>query len=421
MSSALVISRYFPFDPRRVHAVYQRLGAQVQALARVVDQVECLFLVPPDQQRTAAELIEHERQLREVWSAPLSLRLAAVANEQEPRGAWERIGRGIFDFNAQAIARPLANEAAVNTVRAALAAHPDVILAHRLSAISVLLRRSAKANAPIFFDMDDIEHVAWARRLWRDPAWPNERWQLLHVPRLLLAEAQAARRAAATFVCSEADRRYLARFAGSGRVEVIPNSVPFPPLPEDNATEPLVLFVGSMGSRPNAQAADVLVQSIWPRVRERVPEARLAIIGQGAELTASYPPKDPSVSFLGFVDDLESWYRRARLLCTPIYHGSGTRVKIIEAAAHAKAVVSTHLGAEGLRFVPEREILLRDQRAELADACVALLRDAPAAARLGRAARERAASLYDRDAVVQRLEAIFRDTVAPRRAARGFG
>jgi glycosyltransferase involved in cell wall biosynthesis len=421
MSSALVISRYFPFDPRRVHAVYQRLGTQVQALARVVDVVECLFLVPPDQQRTSEELAEHERQLRALWSAPLSLRLAAVANEQEPQGAWQRFGRGIFDFNAHGIARPLANEAAVNAVRAALVSRPDVILAHRLSAVCVLLRRAVKTNAPIFFDMDDIEHVAWSRRLWRDPAWPNERWQLLHVPRLLLAEAQAARRAAATFVCSEADRRYLARFAGPGRVEVIPNSVPFPPVPTEDATEPLVLFVGSMGSRPNAQAADVLVQSIWPRVREHVPEARLAIIGQGAEFTASYPPRDPSVSFLGFVDDLGSWYHRARLLCCPIYHGSGTRVKIIEAAAYAKAVVSTHLGAEGLRFAAEREILLRDQPADLADACVALLRDPAAAAKLGRAARERAATLYDRDAVVCRLEAIFRDTAARHRARHGAG
>ena len=224
MSSALVISRYFPFDTTRVHAVYQRLGTQVQALARVVEHVECLFLVPPDQQRTPAELLEHERQLHSLWSAPLSLRLAAVAREEEPSGAWERFGRGIFDFSAHAIARPLANEAAVNAVRAALAQRPDVILAHRLSALVYFMRRKIAVRAPIFFDMDDIEHVAWSRRLWRDPTWPNERWQLLQVPRLMLTEAQAVRRAIATFVCSEADRRYLARFAGPGRVEVIPTA-----------------------------------------------------------------------------------------------------------------------------------------------------------------------------------------------------
>jgi glycosyltransferase involved in cell wall biosynthesis len=83
-------------------------------------------------------------------------------------------------------------------------------------------------------------------------------------------------------------------------------------------------------------------------------------------------------------------------------------VKIIEAAAYAKPVVSTQLGAEGLRFEAEREILLRDGALALADACVQLLRDPRSAARVGRAARERAATLYDREAVVRRLEEVFR-------------
>ena len=64
------------------------------------------------------------------------------------------------------------------------------------------------------------------------------------------------------------------------------------------------------------------------------------------------------MSFAGFVDDLAPWYRSARVVCCPIYHGSGTRVKIIEAAAYAKAIVSTRLGAEGLEFEDGREIML---------------------------------------------------------------
>jgi glycosyltransferase involved in cell wall biosynthesis len=83
-------------------------------------------------------------------------------------------------------------------------------------------------------------------------------------------------------------------------------------------------------------------------------------------------------------------------------------VKIIEAAAHAKAIVSTRLGAEGLHFEDEREIILRDDPAEIAAACVRLLSDAAAAARLGRAALQKARRTYDRGAVVQQLADIFR-------------
>ncbi len=135
----------------------------------------------------------------------------------------------------------------------------------------------------------------------------------------------------------------------------------------------------------------------------QVPDARLIIVGTRGELTAVYPSRDPSVTFTGFVDDLDAWYRKARVICCPIYYGAGTRVKIIEAAAHAKAVVSTTVGAEGLDFENEREIILRDGAKDLAEACVHLLRDASAAARIGEAARDKARLTYDRGFLIDRL------------------
>jgi glycosyltransferase involved in cell wall biosynthesis len=413
MTTALVVSDYFPFDFQRVHGAYQRLGTQVQALAKVVDRIDCLFLLPVGQHYAPEVIQEHEERLRRLWSPRVSIRLAPTLAEDEPRTLWQRLGRGVFDFHAQPIARPANTEAAVGAVSAALDARPDIILAHRLSSMCVLMALARRApekmrRAPLFFDMDDIEHVAWFRRLLNDPEWPAERLQLLQVPRLMLAEIQAIRLAAATFVCSEADRRYLARFPGSDRVLTVHNSVDFPPLDDGDASDPLVLFVGSMGFRPNAQAADSLVQEVWPTVRARVPAARLVVVGPGPELTASYHSADQSVTFTGFVDDLEPWYRRARVVCCPIRHGAGTRVKIIEAAAHAKAIVSTRLGAEGLDFEDGREIILRDAPAELAHACVRLLGEPQVAAQLGRAALQKARGTYERGAVVDQLERIFR-------------
>ena len=89
-------------------------------------------------------------------------------------------------------------------------------------------------------------------------------------------------------------------------------------------------------------------------------------------------------------------------------------MKIIEAAAHAKAIVSTRLGAEGLDFENGREIILREAPAEIAAACVHLLSDAAVAARLGRAALQKARRTYDRGAVVQQLADIFRASRADR-------
>ncbi len=169
---------------------------------------------------------------------------------------------------------------------------------------------------------------------------------LAQIPRLMLAEAQAVRQTTATFVCSETDRRYLARLAGSERLEIVPNSVAVPPPIADDASEALVLFVGSMVSRHDAQAVEYLVREIWP--------------------------------------------------------------------AHCKAVVSTRLGAEGLEFADGREIVLRETAGALAEACVRLLRDAGAAAALGKAARARAERVYDRRAVLERLVRLFGNAIGTR-------
>jgi glycosyltransferase involved in cell wall biosynthesis len=337
------------------------------------------------------------------------VRVAPVLRWAPASTRWQRYGPGIFDFHAQQVAGGVGNEASLLAVQAALRAAPDLILAHRLPAMSLLLKHSRDVGrTPIFFDLDDIEHISFSRRLWRRPSWPLERLLLLQTPRLLLTEVQAIRRSRLTFVCSEEDRRYLRRFAGSRRIEVVANSVRFPAVVRHGTSGPVVLFVGVMDFPPNALAADTLVRDIWPAVRARVPEARLILAGSRPHrMVKSFPASDPSVTFTGFVEDLDELYAKARLVCCPIFYGSGTRIKIIEAAAHARAIVSTTLGAEGLTFENGREIVLRDSVAELAEECVRLLRDPAEAERLGAAAREKARVTYERHAIVAQLERLF--------------
>jgi glycosyltransferase involved in cell wall biosynthesis len=411
MTSALVVSRFAP-SVERANGPHLRLRTLVEALARVVDRVDCLVLVPLDQNCEPDEIRAHEERLRRLWSSPITVRFAPTVDLAQPKSRWQRGAAGVFDFRAQFIYRPTSTPATVAAVSAALDARPDIVLVQRLTSM-VPVMAVARATPekirriPVFFDMDDIEHVAFRRSLLHDPPGRLQRLRLLQLPALMLAEIRAMRLAVATFVCSDADRHYLARLARGAHVHTVPNSVIFPTLKDTGTSEPLVMFVGHLYYPPNAQAAKSLVRDIWPRVRAQVPAARLAIIGPGPR-TALYPWVDESVTLPGFVDDLQPWYRRARVVCCPIYHGAGTRLKIIEAAAYAKAIVSTRLGAEGLDFEDEREIILRDAPAEIAAACVRLLSDSDAAARLGRAALQKARRSYERGAVVQQLADVFR-------------
>ncbi|MGH8132076.1 MAG: glycosyltransferase, partial [Steroidobacteraceae bacterium] len=100
-----------------------------------------------------------------------------------------------------------------------------------------------------------------------------------------------------------------------------------------------------------------------------------------------------------------------------ITYGAGTRVKIIEAAAHARAIVSTPLGAEGLTLADGSEIVLRESPDLLAQECVRLLQDEVAARQLGLAAREKARCTYDREAVLAQLERLFAAGLGERRSS----
>jgi glycosyltransferase involved in cell wall biosynthesis len=416
MTTALVVSGRFKANECE-HATMQRLGMQVEALAHVVDRIDCLFLTHPTSGFTPEELRTQEDYLRRLWTPKLCLRVAQVRAGREMT-RWQAYGPGIFDFYAQQLAVPigygcryrdLANEATLAVVRAALRAGPDLICAHRLEVMGLFMKLSRDVGrTPLFFDLDDIEHMGLAGRLLRYPEWPMERLRLMQIPRLLLAEIQAIRRSRLTFVCSERDCRYLRRLARSRRVEVVANSTRFPASVRPGAPDPVVLFLGNLGYQPNALAADVLVQNIWPKVRTRVPRARLIIAGRHPELLRSYPTADPSVTFTGYVESLDELYQQARLFCCPILNGAGTRVKIIEAAAHARAIVSTTFGADGLDFRNETEIILRDGVAPLADECVRLLQDPATAELIGVAARKRARSTYERGSVVAHLEGLFR-------------
>lgn len=165
-----------------------------------------------------------------------------------------------------------------------------------------------------------------------------------------------------------------------------------------------LLFLATYAYAPNITAADFLIREVWPLVREACPEAQLVIAGNKPERIPDFASQPAGVEFTGFVNDLNALYRRVRIVCCPILSGGGTRLKILEAGAHGKAIVSTTVGAEGLELRDGREIVLRDGGPAFARACVELLRDLPRCERLGAAAREAVARGYDRRQIVARIK-----------------
>jgi glycosyltransferase involved in cell wall biosynthesis len=192
------------------------------------------------------------------------------------------------------------------------------------------------------------------------------------------------------------------RAFGHDNVVVIPNAIDLPGAKAVPSGQTL-LFLGLLSYHPNTVAADHLIRNIWPKVLSVLPQARLLIAGARPENLASYEQRPKGVTFVGFVDDLDKLYDEVTVVCCPMLHGSGTRIKILEAAAYGRPVVSTTLGAEGLRLKDGEEILLRDDPGSFAEACVRLLTDGPMAARMGRKARLVVEQEHERQLVVEKI------------------
>jgi glycosyltransferase involved in cell wall biosynthesis len=296
-------------------------------------------------------------------------------------------------------------------VAESLAQRPDLVFVFRLAAMGAVLRSGCRP-ARMFFDLDDLEHKVKLRGILAPPVWPGKLVYGLHIPAIVVAERRAAAASERLFVCSERDRRELRRLGFGRNVAVVPNAIEIPAVAAPLGERSL-MYLGSYSYRPNLDAAERLISRIWPLVQARVPDARLVIAGQQAERIPSFARRPEGVVFAGFVEDLDQLYAEARVIACPITVGGGTRVKLIEAAAYGKAMVSTRIGAEGLDFADGEEIVLSDTDADIAAASVRLLVDDAACAALGAAARAKAMALYDAPGIRRNVAAMLRGDAEP--------
>ena len=225
-------------------------------------------------------------------------------------------------------------------------------------------------------------------------------------------------------VMSAADGELLARLLpdGARRLRVIPNGVDtahFQP-PPPGSPRAGALFVGSFPHLPNLDALDLLLAEIWPRVRERLPRARLTVAGARPPQRVLELDGRDGIVVAGEVADLAPLYRSHRLLAVPLRAGSGTRLKILEAMACGLPVVSTEIGAEGIDGPRGGHLTVVDDPASFAGEMVARLEQpGDAAERQGADGRSLVMARYDWNAIAGRLAAAVAELVpdGPRRGS----
>jgi polysaccharide biosynthesis protein PslH len=280
---------------------------------------------------------------------------------------------------------------------------PAVNLPRRLPCPSVLFTHNVEAE--IWRRHSETGHNALRRRLYR------QQWR-----RMLRFEAQTVARFDRVLAVSDVDRDTLQRLYGrtlSSPVSVIPTGVDTSFFAPDAPAPPAsrhVVFTGSMDWLPNVDGVEFFCRDILPLIRQAEPDVTFSIVGRTPTPAVRRLAADAGVEVTGRVEDIRPHLARAAVYVVPLRIGGGTRLKIFEAMAAGKAVVSTTIGAEGLPTEDGRHLLLADTPAGFAAAVVRLFRDASARERLEREARSLVTARYDWSAAATHLETALLDT-----------
>lgn len=224
--------------------------------------------------------------------------------------------------------------------------------------------------------------------------------------------ARAERRVARSFrfitAVSEKDAANFRRLAPWAEVTVVPNAADpdlFRPVAvDDERDDPIVAVVGTMEYPPNRDAARFFCRAIWPVVQKSCPNAKLRIIGNAASGRIPELAHEPGVELREPAGEITAELEAATIMAVPLRIGSGTRIKILEALAAGKAVVSTTIGCEGLDVIPDQHLLVCDEPTQFAARVVALLSDRPLRQRLAANGRRLVEERYTWPLSVDRLD-----------------
>jgi glycosyltransferase involved in cell wall biosynthesis len=216
-----------------------------------------------------------------------------------------------------------------------------------------------------------------------------------------------------TVVCSRVDAGYLEEQAGRrlSNLRVIPNVVDTDFYRSDSSPpttqEPVLLFSGLMDKHVNIDAARHLADDIFPTIRNRRPDARLYIVGPRPVPEVRAMEQIPGITVTGYVDDLRGYIEKASVILCPVRVGAGTRNKILQAMSMQRPVVSTPLGADGLEYEADQDLLIASDAATFAGQTLRLLGDPELRTMLAARGRSLVQRRYSVDVLASLLADLF--------------
>ncbi|MGD0733172.1 MAG: glycosyltransferase family 4 protein [Terracidiphilus sp.] len=255
----------------------------------------------------------------------------------------------------------------------------------------------------------NVETTIWQRHVEQSRSFLKKSFFQLQGGKMEAYERKICRAARHVIAVSDIDASRMKTMFGIESVSSVRTGVDveyFAPRSDAPFTSDIV-FCGSMDWLPNVDAVEYFLAQVLPLIRERLPGATFTIAGRSPDARVLKAAQGvDGVTITGKVDDMRPYLWGSKISVVPIRIGGGTRLKIYECMAAGVPVVSTSIGAEGLRYKDGDDIVLADDAAAFAAACIHLLSDDAARRNIAQTALERARKEFSWEAVSHEFEAI---------------
>jgi len=268
-----------------------------------------------------------------------------------------------------------------------------------------------KTEVPILLVEQTIEYLVYDHFIQTIKFSPARAPLLLDVLKLKFWESFYWKKAKMVGAMSEADKKEMQRLVPNLKVEIIPNGVDvdYFAKAKKSEIENTVLFVGNFSWLQNREAVYFLVEDVWPKIKAKVKNAKLWIVGQNPSAKIRQLAKDDEVKIDEGVEDIREVYLKSSVLLAPIFGPGGTRFKILEAMASGLPVVTTPTGIEGLPAQNNIQLLIGEDSCELADATIRVLKDKELSQKLASNAKELVSCEFSWQKISAKLDNIYQN------------
>jgi polysaccharide biosynthesis protein PslH len=401
----LWFSHFVPFPPRGGN-----LQRSFNLIRRMSKSYEIILLAlnflgePPEQLREYANELRKYCGSVEIWEIPHAWRGARWWAEQ----LWSPIFRAPFSCRA------LCSRQLLSRWEHKLASHTGALL--HVDSIDLGLFTKATDGFQKVLNHHNCESALAYRRAQREPNPLKKAYLRLQARKLADLERSICANFDVNTVVSEQDLHLLRANHPHAHIHIVENGVDteyFTPGSVQEERRSLI-FSGSLDWQPNLSAIRFLTREVWPCIKAKYPDARLYLAGKNPPASLlRWAEQDSSIAVVANPDDMRPLLARAAVYVCPILEGGGTRLKILDAMAMARPVVSTTIGCEGLRATHGDNILIADSVSDFADKVVQLIENKGFRNQLAQAGRALVEREYSWERIAHQLEQAYRCALEP--------